>query len=208
MKVIRLYNCGLFTKDCVGPDSTRSFVWSTGLIFANIVTVEYYSIPSWEVLARWPHFSEGRVSKKWSPPIVPFFDRVDLLKNSSRSKIVVPWSSWSSDDGAYTQSTLRTTLDRERQTIRTLQRVGGTRGPSGDPRTTKMTTDRRFLIGYCFSAGQLGQKRGRLEAIQDDNRADQKHWFIGNNLVKAGLIGKNQSLVKWPFNIKLPLVYF
>ena len=138
MKVIRLYNCGHFTKDCVGPDSTRSFVWSTGLIFANIVTVEYYSIPSWEVLARWPHSSEGRVSKKWSPPIVPFFDRVDLLKNSNRSKIVVPWSSWSSDDGAYTQSTLRTTLDRERQRLYERSRgwagQGDLQGTLGRPR--------------------------------------------------------------------------
>ena len=38
---------------------------------------------------------------------------------------------------------------------------------------------------------QSGQNRGRLEAIQDDNRADQKNWIIGDNLVQIGPIGKN-----------------
>ena len=37
---------------------------------------------------------------------------------------------------------------------------------------------------------------GRLEAIQDDNRADQK-CFIGDNLVQIGPIERKQSLVKW-----------
>ena len=36
---------------------------------------------------------------------------------------------------------------------------------------------------------ESGQKRGRLEAIQGDNRVDQKHWFIGDNLVQIGSIG-------------------
>ncbi|KAG1673055.1 Serine/arginine-rich splicing factor 7 [Nymphon striatum] len=42
---------------------------------------------------------------------------------------------------------------------------------------------------------QSGKKRGRLEAIQDDNRVDQKNWFIWNKLAQIGPIGKKQSLL-------------
>ena len=49
----------------------------------------------------------------------------------------------------------------------------------------------KAAISPRISTGQLGQKRGRLEAIQDNNRADQKHSFIGDNLVQIGPLGKN-----------------
>ena len=75
--------------------------------------------------------------------------------------------------------------------------------PSPDPQTTKTTTMRRFLIDYCFSTGQLGQKRGRLEAIQDNNRADYKNWFIGDNLVQIRPIGKNNPWWNGGSSVKL-----
>ncbi len=40
---------------------------------------------------------------------------------------------------------------------------------------------------------------------RDDNRADQKNWLIGDNLVQIGPIGKKQSLVKWPLSQQLSL---
>ena len=50
-------------------------------------------------------------------------------------------------------------------------------------------------------------KRGQLKAIQDDNRADQKQSFIGDNLVQTLPIGEKQSLVKWPLYVVFVLLY-
>ena len=45
----------------------------------------------------------------------------------------------------------RSSRDRHVSGAQVCESTLETRGPSGDPRTTKTTTGRRFLIGYCFS---------------------------------------------------------
>ena len=52
-----------------------------------------------------------------------------------------------------------------------------------DSQTSDSTQLRRFLIGYCVSTRQLGQKRGRLDAIyrgqSGPDRADWKKTILG-----------------------------
>ena len=86
----------MFTKDCFGPDSTRSFFWSIGRIFAKIVG-------NLRALSRTSIYLRGKIWRdRLSPPRVGYRkgDRLlflNMLKNSSRSKTVGPWSSWSSE---------------------------------------------------------------------------------------------------------------
>ena len=87
---------GHFTKDCFGPDSTRSFFWSIGRIFAKIVG-------NLRALSSTTLYLRGKIWRaRLSPPRVGYrkSDRLlflNMLKNSSRSKTVGPWSSWSSE---------------------------------------------------------------------------------------------------------------
>ena len=86
-------------------------------------------------------------------------------------------------------------------------RAGETRGLSGDPRTTKTTADRRYLIGYCFSypifaagrpkkgSGTIGTKTilGKMAAlasilfcfgIKTYRRSDSQLWDTCITLLK------------------------
>ena len=87
---------GHFTKDCFGPDSTRSFFWSIGRIFAKIVG-------NLRALSSTTLYLRGKIWRdRLSPPRVRYrkSDRLlflNILKNSSQSKTVSPWSSWSSE---------------------------------------------------------------------------------------------------------------
>ena len=78
------------------PDSTRSFFWSIGRIFAKIVG-------NLRALSRTTLYLRGKIWRdRLSPPRVGYrkSDRLlflNMLKNSSRSKTVGPWSSWSSE---------------------------------------------------------------------------------------------------------------
>ena len=87
---------GHFTKDYFGPDSTRSFFLSIGRIFAKIVR-------NLRALSSTTLYIRGKIWRdRLSPPRVGYrkSDRLvflNMLKNSSLSKTVVPWSSWSSE---------------------------------------------------------------------------------------------------------------
>ena len=56
--------------------------------------------------------------------------------------------------------------------------------PSPDPRTTKTTTGRRFLIGYFFSTCL------KQQPTQDDNRADQNIDSSGTIWSRSGRLEK------------------
>ena len=160
---------GHFTKDCFGPDSTRSFFWSIGRIFAKIVG-------NLRALSSTTLYLRGKIWRdRLSPPRVGYrkSDRLlflNMLKNSSRSKTVGPWSSWSSE------GPLKVPLS-----LPGLCRVpAGTcayfRIPAPRKRVDRARNVRDSSPHHGPLVGtQSGQKRGRLEAIQDDNRADQKN---------------------------------
>ena len=99
----------------------------------------------------------------------PLFDRVDLLKNSSRSKTIGPWSSWSSDDLVRVLTLRRHYARPSVETGRGYTKApeggrdnGTFRGPSDDQYDHGPT----FLIGYCFSTC--------LKTV-----ADYFFWYLG-----------------------------
>ena len=105
--------------------------------------------PIWTRLSPMNQFFDRPDCRPESPPIVPFFDPIE-------SRPMDHGGGW----GRITQ--VRSSRDRHVsgaqvcESTRKYPQVPGkdpveTRGPSGDPRTTKTTTGRRFLIGYCFS---------------------------------------------------------
>ena len=137
-------------------------------------------------LSRTTLYLRGKIWRdRLSPPRVGYrkSDRLlflNMLKNSSRSKTVGPWSSWSSE------GPLKVPLSRA------YFRILAPRKRVDRARNVRDSSPRHGpLVGT-----QSGQKRGRLGGIQDDNRADQKNWIIGDNLDQIGPIGKKQSLVK------------
>ena len=119
-------------------------------------TVEYYPISSGEDLARSPQSSKGRIPKS---------DRLlflNMLKNSSRSNTIVPWSSWSSEgllnaplsrppSEAFVQSLPLFTEGRAQ-----CRRSVSTR-LSPDPRTTKTTIG---PIKQIDSSGTIWSRSG------------------------------------------------
>ena len=86
----RLYHH--FTKDCLGPESTRSLFWVNRPLFANNLelarTVLYIRGKIWSNCLSLP-----RVGLRKSGRLL----FLNMFKNSSRSKQVGPGSSWSAE---------------------------------------------------------------------------------------------------------------
>ena len=126
---------------------------------------------------------------------------LNMLKNSSRSKTVVPWSSWSSE------GPLKVHLSRPPWSFRiasvALFRVSCVVSTERKHPTLTRSLDDKDDHGNCILACFKTADDHFSEAIQDDNRADKEKYSSGKIWSRSGRLESNTPC---PYNVASDLI--